>query len=94
MARITDALVIALNRQTLRADCFGNNAAVECPRCLSYPVLIIARPNQRGSSAQNPSICRHCKARLYITNDLSQRTLRVVNLAVEYEPLAVNPEYP
>lgn len=71
--------------QTLRADCYGNNAAIECPRCLSYPVLLIALPNQRGSSSSNPAVCRHCGAKIYIIDDLSnesQNGLEIVNLAI------------
>jgi hypothetical protein len=86
MAIITDALVRVDNpdkqiSQTLQADCFGNNAAVECPRCLSYPVLLIARPNQRGSSRANPATCHHCGARVYIAKILTGNPL-VLNLAI------------
>jgi hypothetical protein len=49
MATITGAVVrVATSGQVVPADCFGNNAAVECPACLCYPVLLIARAKQRG----------------------------------------------
>jgi hypothetical protein len=82
MATITNALVRTTNGQTVKSDCFGNNIAVECPACLSYPVLIIARSTMRGSSADNPSPCRRCGARWYITDNLEQDQLPVINLAV------------
>jgi hypothetical protein len=80
---ITNAAVrIAETGQVLRADCFGNNAAIECPKCCAYPVLLIARPNQRGSSVANPGVCRHCGCRTYIVDDLAQEELQIVNVAV------------
>ncbi|HEU0079865.1 MAG TPA: hypothetical protein VFQ76_19620 [Longimicrobiaceae bacterium] len=84
MAKIKDAVVrVGSTGQVLRADCVGNNAAVECPGCLGYPVLLIARPDQHGSSAKNPGRCRHCGCRVYITDDVSPgRHLTVVTVAV------------
>ena len=84
MATITGAVVrVATSGQVVPADCFGNNAAVECPACLCYPVLLIARADQRGASSANPGKCRHCGARIHITDDVAQDELRIVNLAVE-----------
>jgi len=49
VATITGAVVrVASSGQVVPADCFGNNAAVECPACLCYPVLLIARPKMRA----------------------------------------------
>jgi hypothetical protein len=83
MPTITDAVVRMLGTgQVLRSDCFGNNAAVECPQCLSYPVLIIARPNQRGSSPINPGRCRRCGCSVFIVDDLRADRLDVIDLDI------------
>jgi len=82
MATVTNAAVcVRVTGQTVRADCFGNNIAAECPACLSYPVLFVAVPNQRGSSQTNPSICRRCGERFYIVDDLNPRELLIVTIA-------------
>lgn len=81
MPSITDAVVRMLGTgQVLRSDCFGNNAAVECPKCLSYPVLIIAVRNQRGSSPVNPGRCRRCGCGVFIVDDLNVDRLDVIDL--------------
>jgi hypothetical protein len=81
MATITDAEVRVLDTgRVIRSDCFGNNAAVECPNCNCFAVLLIARPNQRGSSARNPGICRNCGCRINIVDDVDSGALDVVNL--------------
>lgn len=83
MPSITDAVVRMLGTgQVLRSDCFGNNAAVECPKCLGYPVLLIARPNQRGSSPTNPGRCRRCGCSVFIVDDLNADRLDVLDLDV------------
>jgi hypothetical protein len=83
MPSITDAAVRMLGTgQVLRSDCFGNNAAVECPKCLSYPVLIIAVRNQRGSSPVNPGRCRRCGCGVFIVDDLNVDRLDVLDLDV------------
>jgi DNA-directed RNA polymerase subunit RPC12/RpoP len=72
MATITDAVVrVELTGQIVRADCFGNNAAIECPHCLSYPVLLIARKDQRGTSKKKPATCRQCGAKVHIVDDIT-----------------------
>ena len=50
MARIKEDAVVRVEAsgQAVRADCFGNNAPVECPACLAYPVLLIALKGWRG----------------------------------------------
>jgi hypothetical protein len=84
MPTITNALVRLHDESgpVLRADCYGNNATVECPRCLKYPILLIARTNQRGSSAANPGRCRHCECSVFIADDLSVDRLEVVTVNV------------
>jgi hypothetical protein len=82
MATITDAVVrVRETGQGIRADCFGNNAAIECPKCY-YPVLLIARPDQRGSAANNPGICRHCGCRVWVLDDTTPNALLLVNVAI------------
>jgi len=87
VARITDAVVrVAATKQVVRADCYGNNAAVECPACLGYPVPLIALPGWQGSSSHKPAGCPHCGAKIYITDDLTQNEhheLHILNLALE-----------
>lgn len=70
MARVTNAQII-LNQIPISADPFGNNIALICPACKAYPVLLIARPNFRGSSPQAPSFCRACEASVWIQNPLN-----------------------
>lgn len=84
MAKITDSNVhVAETGQTVLADCSGNNAAVVCPSCVAYPVLLIALPGQQGSP-QKPALCRHCGARMPITDDVAPgRELTVLNLAIQ-----------
>jgi hypothetical protein len=83
MASLTDAVVrVAETGQTLRADCVGNNAAVECPICTLYPVLMIAVEHQQGTGINNPAICRHCGARFRILDDVTQERLAVVNIVI------------
>jgi hypothetical protein len=82
MATITNAIVrVAATGQAVRGDCFGNNASIECPTCLNYPVLLVALPNQRGASAGNPSICRRCGATCYILDSVAPGELAIVNIA-------------
>jgi len=82
MATITDATVrVWATGQTLRSDCYGNNAAIECPNCLAYPVLLVAWKNQRGTSLKNPAICRTCGCRVHIVSDVRQAELHVVDVA-------------
>jgi hypothetical protein len=84
MATITNAVVrMGSSGQVLRSDCFGNNAATECPRCLAYPILLIARMHHRGASAENPGICRHCGCRVHIVDDVNQEHLDIVNVEIQ-----------
>lgn len=86
MPSMTDAVVRVLaTGQSLRADCVGNNAAVECPSCTSYPVLLIFLRNQRGSDDQHPAACRRCGTRIFILNDLNVpegERLQIVDIAI------------
>jgi hypothetical protein len=75
-----------LTKQVLRADGYGKNAAIECPACLRYPVLLIALPGMRGTSSDKPVGCRHCGAKIYITDDVTTDQLHILNLVVENNP--------
>lgn len=60
MATITGATVNQHGTgAAIAADCFGNNAAIQCSGC-KHPILLTARPNQRGSDAQHPVACPSC----------------------------------
>lgn len=87
MATITDAVVrVQGTGQCLRADSFGNNAAVECPNCLAYPILLIARKHQRGASDDNPGICRKCGTRVHIVDDVTVDAIEVLNVTFNPAP--------
>ena len=87
MPRITNAKVqVRLAEfKPLPADYFGNNAAIQCPACSKYPVLLIARQDQRGSSESNPAECRGCGAKIYIADDLNRNAIEILTVAVERE---------
>lgn len=57
MVRITGAKVKLKTGEPVKADCNGNNAAIICPDCKANPVLITARPNQKGSDKQHTAEC-------------------------------------
>jgi hypothetical protein len=84
MAKVTDAQVrVESTGRSVRSDCFGNNAAIECPCCRAYPILLIARPYQRGSSPKNPACCRSCGCRVHIVDEVGTRVrLPVLTIAL------------
>lgn len=65
MSTITDFKCIDEKNRDVPCDAFGNNVALSCPNC-SHPILAIARPNQRGSSSENPAECRKCNLAFWI----------------------------
>ena len=67
MATITGAVVTGPNGQALPADCFGNNLAIICPQCNAAPLLLTARPNQRGSDQAHAVQCG-CGATIWMTS--------------------------
>lgn len=83
MSIITNAVVLDQDNRKIVSDCFGNNAAIKCPKCQNYPVLLIARPNQRGSNSENPSICQSCGAHIFIISNLKPVIIEV--LKIKYE---------
>lgn len=72
MAILTNAAGAARHRngedKDLFADQWGNNAAVECPACHEYPVLLTARPGWRGSGPDRPATCLACRASVWMTS--------------------------
>lgn len=65
MAKVTGAKVKLKTGDPVKADCHGNNAAIICPACRENPVLITARPDQKGSSKQKPTVCS-CGANIWM----------------------------
>ncbi|HLM69655.1 MAG TPA: hypothetical protein VK358_19085 [Longimicrobium sp.] len=62
---------------------------------MSYPVLIIARPNQRGSSSINPARCRRCGCGIFIVDDLRADRLDILDLNfVDEAPSSVDAARP
>ncbi|MDH5180186.1 MAG: hypothetical protein OEY07_10990, partial [Gammaproteobacteria bacterium] len=57
--KVTDYTGIYGNGTTAKIDAHGNNIAFACSEC-SHPVLAIVRDHQRGSSRDNPAICKGC----------------------------------
>jgi len=60
MATVTDFYAVYSDGTEAKADPFGNNVAFACADC-GYPVLAVARKNQRGSSIENTSVCNGCR---------------------------------
>ena len=86
MAIITNAEVILVHageERALAGDCWGNNAAVECPACKGYPVLMTARPGWRGSREDRPAECRKCNARVWMLSRVAPR-VRVRLVKVDF----------
>jgi uncharacterized protein with PIN domain len=65
MSTITDFAVVGEDGFPVAADPHGNNVAFRCIGC-GGPVLAVARENQRGSSTENPAVCRGCHSRYWI----------------------------
>lgn len=78
MPKITNAKVQLENGQVVESDTHGNNFAILCPNCNQFPILFIARKNQKGSCINNPAVCKHCNSSYYIKSDLEKDELSVV----------------
>lgn len=69
--------------QKVRAHPDGNNVAWICPKC-GHPVLFVYLRGRIGSSRLNPTVCRGCGARYYISPEYTtppppRETRRVQN---------------
>lgn len=75
MTKITNSKVQLENGQAVKSDTHGNNFAILCPDCNQFPILFVARKNQKGSSIDNPAVCKHCNSIYYIKSDLEKDEL-------------------
>lgn len=75
MVKITGATVVLRSGTPINGDCYGNNAAIICPKCNEHPVLISTGPvGSKGNDKSNPSTC-YCGASIWLdppANALSQ----------------------
>jgi hypothetical protein len=78
MARVTDYHCINENGESVLCDAFGNNVAFKCPKC-EHPMLAIVLPKQdrRGSTPENPAICRHCDFQAWVVAEPAKKLLRL-----------------
>ena len=65
MVKISHSKIKTKSGEVVIADCWGNNAAMLCPVCKKNPILLIARPNQRGSEKSKASVC-DCGAKIWM----------------------------
>jgi hypothetical protein len=65
MTTITNLSCVDGRGRPVPCDAFGNNVAFACPRC-AYPMLASARSRQRGSSPEQPAICRKCRFEAWV----------------------------
>ncbi len=49
----------------INCDAHGNNAAICCPSC-GYPILFVARKNQKGSDRSHATQCAGCGKLFFI----------------------------
>lgn len=78
MTKITNAKVQLENGVVVKSDTYGNNFTILCPNCNQFPILFVARKNQKGSNTNNPSICQNCQSSYYIVSDLNKEELSEV----------------
>jgi hypothetical protein len=61
MTRVTDFNLIDEAGDRALCDSFGNDVAFECKLCEHRMLAtIVPEQNKRGSTPENPAICRHC----------------------------------
>jgi hypothetical protein len=67
--------------------CRGNNLALLCPACSSYPILLTARPGWRGSREEVGSICpnKECQAKVWMLSPVAAGE-PVLDVVVTYRP--------
>lgn len=71
--KITDFKAEDAKGNNVKADCYGNNAAIACFNC-NHPILVIAREYQEGSSKNKARACRECGTQHYIDLNASEST--------------------
>jgi hypothetical protein len=78
MTKITNANIQLETGQVITSDAHGNNFAILCPNCNQFPILFVALKNQKGSSINNPAVCKNCNSTYYIKSDLERDELSEV----------------
>jgi len=63
-----------------KIDAFGNNVAFLCNKC-GHPVLAVVRENQRGSSRNNPAVCKACNDEFVIKANETKRSIVIYNVS-------------
>jgi len=78
MTRVTDFHCVNEQEEQVPCDAYGNNAAFKCPKC-GHPMLAIVLPeqNRRGSTPDNPAICRQCGFRAWVVAEPAKQLLRL-----------------
>ena len=78
MTRVTGFHLVGEGGERALCDAFGNNVAFKCMKC-GLPMLAVMRPeqNQRGSTPENPAVCRHCGFCAWLVAEPAKRLLRV-----------------
>jgi hypothetical protein len=71
--KITDFKAVDSEGNNVKADCFGNNAAIACSNC-NHPIVVIAREYQEGSSKDKARSCRECGTQHYIDLNATEIT--------------------
>ena len=78
MTRVTDFHLLNEWGDEVLCDAYGNNVAFKCHDC-GHPMLATVLPeqNERGSNADNPSVCRHCGFRVWVVAEPTKKLLRL-----------------
>lgn len=81
MTKVTDFQLLDEEGRRTVCDAFGNNVAFKCVKC-GHPMLAIVLPeqNRRGSTPDNPAVCRHCGFTAWLVAEPSKKLLRVQSL--------------
>ena len=80
MSKVTNAKIQLENGQVIKSDAHGNNFAIICPNCNQFPILFVALKNQKGTSINNPAVCKNCNSTYYIKSDLEKEEISEVIL--------------
>jgi DNA-directed RNA polymerase subunit RPC12/RpoP len=78
MTRVTDFQLLDEAGERALCDAYGNNVAFKCMKC-GHPMLAIILPkqNRRGSTPENPAVCRHCGFKAWVVAEPSRKMMRV-----------------
>jgi hypothetical protein len=75
VTKITDFTVVDEDGASVPGDPHGNNLALHCMEC-GAPLLAVLREHQRGSSTDNPAVCRRCHAKHWV--EINERESRLI----------------